>query len=242
MAEIYDSIAHKYQQIDRSVKRRYTLEETFFKYIGDVMGKAVLDLGCGEGYYTRRIKKSGAAQVVGVDISHAMLELAGEQEKKEPIGIKYKQFDIVNLPKLGEFDMVTAEYLLHYSKTRDDLFKMCKNIHGNLKKDGRFITLNLDPVNPVQPYERYDSTIVATGPLTEGSVLKVTMYLDNLKVCSFNNYYWKKETYERALKAAGFKDIKWHKIIVSRKGIEEFGHEFWKDYLKQPGVILIECS
>jgi ubiquinone/menaquinone biosynthesis C-methylase UbiE len=40
----------------------------------------VLDLACGEGFYTRRIKQRDAARVVGVDVSQPMIELARAEE------------------------------------------------------------------------------------------------------------------------------------------------------------------
>jgi predicted RNA methylase len=39
--------------------------------LGDLRDKNVIDLACGEGFFTRSIKWAGAARVVGVDISKA---------------------------------------------------------------------------------------------------------------------------------------------------------------------------
>jgi len=46
--------------------------------LGDISNCDVLDLACGEGYYTRIIRKMVAPQnkVFGVDISEDMIELA----------------------------------------------------------------------------------------------------------------------------------------------------------------------
>lgn len=241
MQTVYDEIAQSYKEWQNSLKRKFALEDTFFQHLGKVKGKSVLDAGCGAGYYTRKIKKLGAVAVVGVDVSQNMLEEALEEEKKEPLGIKYEQYSVAELPKLGEFDVVTAAYLLHYSKTRNDLFRMCKSIGLNLKKRGRFVTLNLDPCNPSQPDKKYDCTIETSFPLKEGAVVSVTAYLDERKICSFDNYHWEKSSYENALRAAGFKTVKWNRIKVSRDGVKQFGKKFWENYLKQPGVALLEC-
>src|SRR6266704_4816361 len=42
----------------------------------DVDGRRVLDLGCGAGQLARHLATSGAAEVVGVDLSERMLALA----------------------------------------------------------------------------------------------------------------------------------------------------------------------
>jgi 2-polyprenyl-3-methyl-5-hydroxy-6-metoxy-1,4-benzoquinol methylase len=43
---------------------------------------------CGEGFYTRRIKRKGAGTVVGVDISEEMIRLAKQQEQNHPLGVE----------------------------------------------------------------------------------------------------------------------------------------------------------
>jgi SAM-dependent methyltransferase len=46
--------------------------------------------------------------------------------------------------------------------------------------------------------------------------------------------YFTPQTLENALRSAGFKDVIWHKSIISDEGIKKFGAEFWKDYLESP--------
>ena len=52
-----------------------------FKLIGDVRGRLVLDLACGEGYNTRILARKGA-KVTGVDFSEKLIELAKREESK----------------------------------------------------------------------------------------------------------------------------------------------------------------
>lgn len=241
--EIYDDIAENYKkQTLSSFERKATVEYSLFKYLGDLRGKSVLDFGCGEGHYTRLIKQHGAASVVGVDISGRMIALAKSEEERSPLGIRYDRYDAVNFPVIGEFDIIAAVFLLHYSRTADELFRMCKNIYANLKDGGRFVCLNNNPVSPLQPDGKHDFTITCGGPLTEGCAVKVTLYIGDKPACCFDNYYWKKETYEEALKAAGFDTVKWRGIAVSEEGIGKFGPGFWEDYLKRPGITVLECS
>src|SRR5262245_53936637 len=66
---------------------------SFLQLIGDVKGKRVLDVGCGDGHYTRILRKAGAAEVVGIDISDRMIKLAREQEARQSLGIEYRVED-----------------------------------------------------------------------------------------------------------------------------------------------------
>ena len=70
--------------------------------IGGLSGKTVVDLACGEGFYTRLIRQQGAAKVVGVDLSARMVELAREQEAEQRLGIEYVTGDARHLEPKGE--------------------------------------------------------------------------------------------------------------------------------------------
>src|SRR5215475_9346496 len=73
MTTNYDEIAEEYKRAKQQAWRLCIEHFTLFKLVGDLSGKTVLDLACGEGFYTRFIKRRGAARAVGVDISHGIL-------------------------------------------------------------------------------------------------------------------------------------------------------------------------
>jgi ubiquinone/menaquinone biosynthesis C-methylase UbiE len=50
--------------------------------IGDPSSKSVLDIACGEGFYTRMIRQRGAAKIAGVDLSEGMIELAESRKRQ----------------------------------------------------------------------------------------------------------------------------------------------------------------
>jgi ubiquinone/menaquinone biosynthesis C-methylase UbiE len=108
-----------------------------FHVIGNVKGKHVLDLSCGEGYNTRILAKRGA-KVVGVDFSRKMIELARQKEKEEKLGIRYYVSDAANLREFrsGCFDVVTCFMALmdieHYEEALSEVARV-------LKKNGRFV-------------------------------------------------------------------------------------------------------
>jgi len=236
----YNKIYKQYTESNLfSILRKYSEEPSFKKHIGNVKGLKILDIACGNGNYTRSLKKLGAKKIIGIDISEKMLELAKESEHKKPLGIHYLKFDALNLPKIDNFDIVTAFWLLHYAKTKNILEKFCKNIYDNLKKDGRFFTILPNPKNPDLDSKKYGIKIKTKNLNQDGSLRTIT-YFDNQgkEFCFFNNYHWKKRTYENALKNAGFKKIKWLKPTISPAGIKKIGKEFWKDKIY---FTIIEC-
>ncbi len=80
-----------------------------FKLIGNVEGKKVLDIACGEGHNTRILAKKGAV-VVGVDFSEILIQLARQMEAKENLGITYHVSDTASMKMLASnyFDLVTC--------------------------------------------------------------------------------------------------------------------------------------
>src|SRR5947209_7801420 len=85
----YDPIAGQYQRAKRQPWRGHVEAFTFLGLLGDLSGKSVVDLACGEGHYTRMLPSLGAARVVGVDRSEGMIALARAQEAGHPQGIDY---------------------------------------------------------------------------------------------------------------------------------------------------------
>ncbi len=182
---------------------------------------------------------------MGVDISTKMIELAKQQEAQEPLGIEYIVCDVLKLGKIGSFDLVVASYLLNYAQTKEELLTMCQIIYANLKPGSRFVTINDNVQQSPESYaicEKYGYTKSISEALKEGTPITLTFRIpgDN-KTFSFDNYYLSKTTYEWAFRTAGFKEIRWHKPIVSPEGVREFGQEFWQDFLDYAPIVGIEC-
>ena len=89
-SEQYDHIGSKYDEYARTATLKRAESYAFFRMVGPLDGKSVLDLACGFGFYTRLFKQRGATLVMGVDISPEMIRLAHHQEQAEPLGITYQ--------------------------------------------------------------------------------------------------------------------------------------------------------
>src|SRR5271168_4896129 len=114
-------IAEQYQQARAQSGHSDIETYSALKLIGDVKGKRVLDVACGEGHFTRMVRNAGAAEVLGVDISERMIDLAREQEARQPLGIEYRVEDAKTLggeAGHADFDLVVAVWLLVYARTR----------------------------------------------------------------------------------------------------------------------------
>jgi SAM-dependent methyltransferase len=92
VARAWDGNADSWAEQVRSggdAYREHYNNPAFLEFIGDLRAQRVLDAGCGEGYNTRILARCGA-HLTGVDLSARMIELARDEEHREPLGIRYE--------------------------------------------------------------------------------------------------------------------------------------------------------
>ncbi len=136
----FNEIASGYGEVITNTKQHITLP-LFQKILGEVNGKKVADLGCGEGFFTRIIAKEKPSFLIGMDIASKLIEIAIQREQQEKRGILYQCQDIRSLDKKECFDLVTAVYLLNFAETREDLLLMLKSIYNTLTENGKFCAI-----------------------------------------------------------------------------------------------------
>ena len=244
-ARRYDSIAEQYREAKKLPFYDYVFRHTLFRLAGALEGKAALDLGCGEGYYTRLLKQLGAANVLGIDISREMINLAEGAERAGPLGCRYQVADVASLHLDETFDLVTAVFLLNYAADRKQLLELCRAIERTLKPGGQFIGLNfnmaLDPAHydDCRKYGRWQST---TADRVEGDVITVHLINEDATEACFDIYYLSPATYESAFAAAGLREFSWQALSVSQAGLEAYPEGYWDAFLAAPPAIGLQAK
>jgi 2-polyprenyl-3-methyl-5-hydroxy-6-metoxy-1,4-benzoquinol methylase len=98
-----------------------------------------VDVAFGEGFYTRKLRQWGAGEVVGIDLSAAMIRLAVDQEARHPLGITYRVEDARTESVQQEFDLAVSAWLFVYARNQDGLVAMCRGLSSRLKPGGRVL-------------------------------------------------------------------------------------------------------
>lgn len=90
----------------------YTLP-AFMAFMPPIAGRTVVDLGCGEGSNTRRFARFGG-RLTGIDLSEALIRRAREEEKREPLGIRYEVCSYSDMATFvaGSFDCALSTMAL----------------------------------------------------------------------------------------------------------------------------------
>lgn len=129
---------------------------------GDVRGLRVLELACGQGRVSRELARRGASGVVGIDLSAALLERAGDTER-----VTYVHADATTPDALaGEtFDLVVCHFGL---SDIDDLDGALATAARVLGPGGRFVFSILHPCFPGWGEETPSSWPPGDGYFREG--------------------------------------------------------------------------
>lgn len=126
----------------------YDLVRTVFEagvaqVCGEGRRKHGLDLGCGSGELTRRLRRF-VDHVTGVDLSPGLIEQAASDPDKT--GLTFVRADVLDESAIGElpsggFDLVTAAWLHNHLGTEHDQQRLLQSILRLLKPEGRFVFL-----------------------------------------------------------------------------------------------------
>jgi ubiquinone/menaquinone biosynthesis C-methylase UbiE len=240
----YDPIAEQYKRAKLQPWRTHVESFTLMNLLGDLSGKSVVDVACGDGYYTRRLRAHGAARTLGIDLSERMIELARAQEREHRLGIEYEVGDGRDLRLPAHPDIVAAAYLLNYARDRAELGAMCASIARCLPRGGRFVTVNQNPAldfRAAPSYRPYGFETTTAGEWREGTPIAWTFHLEDGPF-SIENYHLAVATHEEALRSAGFRQIRWHAPLLSPEGEAAFGRAFWNALLDHSPITFLECT
>ncbi len=149
--ELYDETASAWKRDEPSSLSDYTARPAVFELCEPVAGKRVLDLGCGEGYCARELRRRGA-DISGIDISEKMIEGAIAAEREKKMGISYAVGNATQLVGVadGSVDLALAVFLFNYLDVKQTLQCMTE-VARVLKKGGHFV---FSIPHPCFPYMR----------------------------------------------------------------------------------------
>lgn len=104
----------------------------------DLRPRRILDLGCGTGWFTRKIAQTWPCQVTGVDLSPGMIKQASERSEQ---GIELMVADAESLPvPSNSFDVVFSNLMVQWCDDPRTVFAECRRV---LRPGGRLVLSTL---------------------------------------------------------------------------------------------------
>lgn len=135
---IYDDnvFFESYKKLRSGVNANEIVEiPALFEMLPPLSGLRILDLGCGYGEHCVKYIGMGADEVVGIDISEKMLQVAINENSSPQI--IYKKLDMEDLSELNpSFDLVVSSLALHYI---EDFKMVAEQVYRLLNNGGKFI-------------------------------------------------------------------------------------------------------
>lgn len=138
--------AEDWFQQDQSV-RTGMLDSWMLNALGDVDGAAVIDIGCGEGRFSRLLSELGA-RVTGVDLTEPFVERARSRSSGD------ETYIVSNAENLAGLDSESFDLAVSYIVLVDllDYRRAIRAAHRVLKPGGRFVICNVHPMRTSVPY------------------------------------------------------------------------------------------
>lgn len=197
--------------------QEHDIDPVIWRVLGSVKGKKILEIGCGNGYFARRLANAGAA-VTATDASLKFIRLGQQREHEKRLGVRYLQRNAEDLRglKSKSFGVVVANMVLM------DILRFRQAIREAsrvVQRGGRFIFSIVHPL-----YSDWQHAVVSyKGKKYYARILK--KYLSET---DNDRMHWKSryvtvhyhrplQSYVHALRDAGFlvRDI--NEIRTSRK-------------------------
>ena len=137
---LYDRASRDWARHEPLLLSDYTARPFLLDWCEPVQNLSVLDLGCGEGYFARNLKRRGARSIQGMDLSSEMIQRAREEESRERLGIDYRTGNATDLKCYEDrsFDRVVAVFLFNYLSCEQTQTAM-EEVIRVLKPGGCFI-------------------------------------------------------------------------------------------------------
>jgi SAM-dependent methyltransferase len=245
VADEYDKVGLHYQESKRLPFRRCVEEHSMFTLLGDLAGRSVVDLACGEGIYSRNLIRAGARRVVGVDISPEMIALAEQAEAIEPLGVHYLIADVAAVELDEQFDVALCSYLFNYARTRAELRVLVRSVRRLLRAGGLLVGCNDYPDNLRADFDRYRPYgFVKFGSTDqhEGDTITYRFFNPDGSTFEIDNYFLPSDIYRDEFANAGFASFDWVMPEVSREGLEAFPSGFWDTYLGSPPIVSLTAT
>jgi SAM-dependent methyltransferase len=223
--------------------RYYIHGRELLRTIGPVRDRIILDVGCGQGFFSRQLARRGG-RVTGVDWSIRMLESARQHERERPLGIVYRRLDARRLPtvwKRPRFELVVGSMSL---MDMPEVSKVIRGAFQVLRPQGRFVFSISHPMNTAavgweRPMQRPRGAFMIDHYFDEGPA-SLRWQMKRLKR-PFSTTFWHRtlETWFTLLRRSGFEVIALKEPRANLAAVRKV--PFLDSNLRIPFFLIFDC-
>tara|TARA_R110002096_G_scaffold209791_4_gene396975 strand:+ start:1290 stop:2036 length:747 start_codon:yes stop_codon:yes gene_type:complete len=152
--KVYNDNAGKWLRLEPASLSDFTARPAVFDACGSLHARSVLDIGCGEGYCARELKRRGAGDYLGIDLSSEMIAAARAQDAKDQYGIEYRTCNVLEFVPERQYDLCVAVFLFNYLRV-EEMQRVFSMVYTALNPAGEFI---FSVPHPLFPFLRPEQT------------------------------------------------------------------------------------
>lgn len=222
----YDAISGDYVKSHEKPDKKYSMLATALSMIGSLQGKKVVDVGCGDGFFTREFAKT-AEFVYGIDNSKEQINKA-IRNKGENISYQLADMNDFLYP---QSDVVFAPFVLNYLEKAIQLDLLFRKFYDSLNVGGVFGGIVDMPQLNVHDMRKF-GVVKKIARLNEGEQIEIELYNGGEYIATLYSFFHTRETIEKLLVQTDFSNIVWHKPIISKEGLKVMREVFWEGYVE----------
>lgn len=227
--------------LDNYLTRRHRAESpnnviekpVLMELIGDVSGKKILDLGCGDAEFGLELLKQGCSFYEGVEGSLNMVKKA--KDILDPTGgkVHHSSMEDWDYPH-EQYDLVVSRLALHYLENVEFVFK---RVYSSLQEGGEFV---FSVQHPILTSSVQSATKSARTNWTVDDYFHTGKRVEPWIAKEVVKYHRTIEQYFQELKRAGFKI---EEISECRPRPENFkSEEEYRRRMRIPLFLVFACS
>ncbi len=170
--------------------------------------KKILDFGCGPGKVAERMAKiKPESQIIAVDQSQNMLDIAMKEHNKENIDYRLIEQNQLKEIEKNSIDCVVLCFVIINNSDKDRIKTIFQEIFRVLKKGGKFFIFDSNPNAAGVEFSTF--TNGKSGQAYHlGDHKKQFLKIPNNEVLILEDYYWPIDFYINNLEAVGFENYK----------------------------------
>ncbi|MCY9514137.1 class I SAM-dependent methyltransferase [Paenibacillus apiarius] len=188
------------------------LEQTLgFRFVFDILstvpgGKRVLDYGCGPGKVAYRLAESMDLNVVAVDESSNMLDIA-VQKRSHP-QVDYHRIENDQLTFLEDNSVYGAMtcYVFINTSSQERIQRIMREIHRVLAPGAPYAILDTHPDSTGIEFSTFRNGVPGKK-YKHGEARQEWLHLPEREDMILHDFHWPKEMYRQLLQEVGFKNI-----------------------------------
>lgn len=224
----WDNVAQWYDNylIGEDTYQAQVIAPNILRLIAPKKGQRILDLACGQGYFSRLCAEAGA-EIIGIDQSSVLTEKAKVNAKQNELYI-VGNVETLDAYKLEQFDTVFSVLSLENIKNIPAVMEGVKQV---LKKDGKVVFVLLHPAFRIPQYTDWGFDAKKTAQYR-----KVEKYLSEINIpIELTPFKGTKDT-KNVTTTTFHRSLQWYMKAFRNAGFAIANIEEWISHKKsQPG-------